>query len=144
MSKSKLLKVSIRFHENHLLQKYLSFFLALLLIFNPLKTINALSTDWVSVPISQYGKQLWDKSNIYKNQDGSLRIFSKFIPKSTTEITQEILYTMDINCTQHSFRDVAVGTQNFNEIKNKNSEWKDPNGDKLILDVIEQVCAFSN
>ena len=115
--------------------------LSLLIIFYPLK-IDALSHDWVAVPKSQFGEQLWDKNSVQKNKNGSLRVFSKFIPKSTTEITQDILYTMDINCSEKSFRDVAVGAKEFNEFKNKDSEWKDPNGDKLILGVIDQVCTF--
>tara|TARA_Y100001968_G_C19205414_1_gene642052 strand:+ start:413 stop:826 length:414 start_codon:yes stop_codon:yes gene_type:complete len=117
--------------------------LALLIIFYPLKT-DALSHDWVAVPKSQYGEQLWDKNSIQKNQDGSIKVFSKFLPKSTTEITTDILYTMDIDCSKNSFRDVAVGAKDFNEFKNKDSEWKDPNGDKLILGVIDQVCTFGN
>ena len=117
--------------------------LALLLIFYPPR-IDALSHEWVAVQKSQFGEQLWDKNSIQNNQDGSLRVFSKFIPKSTTNITQDILYTMDINCAQNSFRDVAVGAKDFNEVKNNDLEWKDPNGDKLIMDVIDQVCAFGN
>ncbi len=118
-------------------------FVALLLIFYPSK-IDALSHTWVAVPKSQYGEQLWDKNSIQKNQDGSIRVFSKFIPKSTTNITQDILYTMDVNCSENSFRDIAVGTNEFNEVKNQDSVWKNPNGDKLILDVIDQVCTFGN
>ena len=117
--------------------------LALLLIFYPPR-IDALSHEWVAVQKSQFGEQLWDKNSIQKNQDGSLRVFSKFIPKSTTDITQDILYTMDVNCSENSFRDVAVGAKEFNEVKNNDLEWKDPNGDKLILDVIDQVCIFEN
>jgi len=87
---------------------------ALLLLFYPSK-IDALSPDWVAVPKSQYGEQLWDKNSIQKNKDGSIRVFSKFIPKSTTDITQDILYTMDVNCSENSFRDVAVGAKEFNQ-----------------------------
>ena len=103
---------------------------------------DALSHDWVSVPKSQFGEQLWDKNSVQKNQDGSIRVFSKFLPKSTTEITTDILYTMDVDCSKNSFRDVAVGAKEFDEFKNKDSGWKDPNGDKLILGVIDQVCTF--
>ncbi len=117
--------------------------LALLILFYPLK-IDALSHEWIEVPKSQYGEQLWDKNSVKKNQDGSIRVFSKFIPKSSTQITQDILYTMDINCSDHSFRDVAVGATEFNEFKNKDLRWKDPNGDPLILDVIDQVCTSIN
>ena len=68
----------------------------------------------------------------------------KFVPKSTTDITQDILYTIEINCSEETFRDIAVGANEFNEFENKDSEWKDPNGDKLILGVINQVCVFIN
>ena len=118
--------------------------IAIFIIFSPIKTIKALSPDWISVPKSRYGTQLWDKNSVQKNQDGSIRVFSKFIPKSTTKITQNILYTMDINCSKKSFRDVAVGSNEFNEFNNKDAEWENPNGDILILGVIEQVCIFSN
>tara|TARA_B100000700_G_scaffold281026_1_gene331342 strand:- start:218 stop:610 length:393 start_codon:yes stop_codon:yes gene_type:complete len=116
---------------------------ALLIIFYPLN-IDALSHDWFAVPKSNFGEQLWDKNSVQKNQDGSIRVLSKFIPKSSTEITNDILYTMDINCSENSFRDVAIGAKEFNEFKNKDSEWKNPNGDKLILGVIDQVCTFAN
>ena len=120
----------------------LSFF-ALLIIVYPLQ-IDALSHDWIAVPKSQYGEQFWDKNSVQRNQDSSLRVFSKFISKSTTEITQDILYTMDIDCLKNSYRDVAVGGREFKEFKNKDSEWKDPHGDTLILGVIDQVCTFGN
>ena len=106
--------------------------------------VDAISNDWVAVPKSHYGKQLWDKNSLQKNKDGSIRVFSKFIPKSTTAITKEILYTMDINCVENSFRDIALGANEFNEFKNQDLEWKDPNGDELILGVIDQVCTFTS
>ncbi len=116
--------------------------IALLIIFYSLE-IDALSPEWVSVPKSQYGEQLWDKNSVQKYQNKSIRVLSKFIPKSNTEITQDILYTMDIDCSTNSFRDIAVGAKKFNEFKSNDSEWKSPNGDKLISGVIDQVCAYS-
>ena len=118
-------------------------YLALLIIFYPSK-IDALSHKWIAVPKSQYGEQLWDQNSIQKNPDGFIRVLSKFVPKSTTDITQDILYTMEINCSEETFRDIAVGANEFNEFENKDLEWKDPNGDKLILGVINQVCIFIN
>ncbi len=116
-------------------------FLVLLVTFHPLETI-ALSHNWVAVPKSQFGEQFWDKNSIQKNEDGSIRVFSKFLPKSTTSITGDILYTMDIDCSRNAFRDIAVGAKEFNEFKNKDLEWKKPNGDKLIIGVIDQVCTY--
>tara|TARA_B100000579_G_scaffold247411_1_gene203287 strand:- start:48 stop:443 length:396 start_codon:yes stop_codon:yes gene_type:complete len=118
--------------------------LAVLIVFSPIKIINALSPDWIGVPKSPYGRQFWDKNSIHKQQDGSIRVFSKFIPKSSTKTTQSILYTMDINCSKKSFRDVAVGTNEFHKFNNNDSEWKNPNGDRLISSVIDQVCIDSN
>ena len=118
-------------------------YLAFLIIFYPPK-IDALSHKWIAVPKSQYGEQLWDQNSIQKNPDGFIRVSSKFFPNNTTEITQNILYTMEINCSDKVFRDIAVGSNEFTEFKNNDSEWKDPNGDKLILGVIDQVCFFIN
>ncbi len=114
---------------------------AVLMIFYPPK-IDALSHEWIAIQKSQDGDQLWDKNSVQKSQDGSIRVLSKFIPKNTTEISQDILYTMDINCSEQTFRDVAVGAKEFNEFENKDLKWKDPNGDKLILGVIDQVCSL--
>ena len=104
----------------------------------------ALSHEWVGVPKSEYGQQLWDRKSIKRNEDGSVRILSKFIPKTKNEITQDILYTMDINCFEKSFRDVDVSTDEANRSLNNFAKWQDPNGDKLILGVIGQVCRLEN
>jgi len=63
-----------------------------------IKQSNALPHEWVGVPKSEYGEQLWDRQSIKRNDDGSVRVLSKFIPKTKSEITKDILYTMDINC----------------------------------------------
>ena len=104
--------------------------------------VNALSHNWVGVPRSKYGEQVWDQQSIQINEDGTRRVLSKFIPKTKSDITKDILYTMDINCTEKTFRDVAVGADEFNEFENINAKWKYPNGDKLLLGVIDQVCSF--
>ena len=111
------------------------------ILFLPLLT-NAIDHDWVSVPASKFGTQLWDAKNMHKNADGSIRVLSKFIPKIKNDITKDILYTMDINCSQKTFRDVGVGAKDFDEFENLEAKWKYPNGDKLILGVISQVCKF--
>ena len=109
-----------------------------------IKQSYAFSHEWVGVPISEYGEQLWDRKSIKRNEDGSVRVLSKFIPKTKSEITQDILYTMDINCFEKSFRDVAVGTDQLNLSLNNNSDWQDPSGDQLILGVISQVCNYKD
>ena len=105
-----------------------------------IKQLDALPHEWVGVPKSKYGEQLWDKHSIRRNEDGSVRVLSKFIPKTKSEITQDIFYTMDINCFEKSFRDVGVVTDEGNTVLNNLAAWEDPNGDQLILGVISQVC----
>ena len=121
----------------------LCFFCAVFFL-SPIKQLYALSHEWVGVPESKYGEQLWDKKSIKRNEDGSVRVMSKFIPKTKSDITKDILYTMDINCFEKSFRDVAVATDQVNEFANNNTDWKEPNGDQLILGVIGQVCNFDD
>ena len=121
--------------------------LALCIIFSfgiSIKQSYALSHEWVGGPISEYGEQIWDRKSIKRNKDGSVRVLSKFIPKTKSEITQDILYTMDINCFEKSFRDVNVFTDEKNSRLNKLADWQDPNGDQLILGVIGQVCRVDN
>ena len=105
-----------------------------------LKQLHALSHEWIGVPASEYGEQLWDRKSIKRNEDGSVRVLSKFIPKTKSEITRDILYTMDINCFEKSFRDVDVFTDEGNSSLNNFAGWQDPKEDKLILGVIGQVC----
>ena len=109
-----------------------------------IKQSNALPHEWVGVPKSEYGEQLWDRQSIKRNEDGSVRVLSKFIPKTKSEITKDILYTMDINCFEKSFRDVDVSIDEMNSNFNDLADWQDPNGDKLILGVIGQVCRLEN
>ena len=109
-----------------------------------IKQSNALPHEWVGVPKSEYGEQLWDKRSIKRNEDGSVRVLSKYIPKTKSEITKDILYTMDINCFEKSFRDVDVSIDDINSYFNDLADWQDPNGDRLILGVISQVCRVEN
>ena len=128
---------------SHKLNFIISFIFIIFISITP-KQVFSLSPEWVGVPESNYGEQVWDKKSLQRNRDGSVRVISKFIPKNKSEITQDIIYTMDINCFEKSFRDVAVGTDQLNNSLNNNSDWQDPNGDQLILGVIGQVCNYRN
>ncbi len=127
--------------SSKLFVNFLSFVLSIICSFCiSIKQSYALSHEWVGGPISEYGEQIWDRKSIKRNKDGSVRVLSKFIPKTKSEITQDIIYTMDINCFEKSFRDVDVFTDEENSGLNNLADWQDPNGDELILGVIGQVC----
>ena len=133
-------KANSRFARN-----IICFVLSILVYFCiSIKQSYALRHEWIEVPKSEFGEQLWDRKSIKRNEDGSVRVLSKFIPKTKSEITQDILYTMDINCFEKSFRDVDVSTIKVNVSLNDFANWQDPNGDKLILGVIGQVCRSEN
>ena len=127
-----------------LFKSFLPLYLFILILFFHIQEVNAFSHEWVGVPKSEYGEQLWDRQSIKRNKDGSVRVLSKFIPKTKSEITKDILYTMDINCFEKSFRDVDVSIDEVNSNFNDFADWQDPNGDELILGVISQVCRLEN
>ena len=133
-------KVNLIFFRN-----IINLVLSIIVFFSiSIKKSDALPHEWVGVPKSEYGEQLWDRQSIKRNEDGSLRVLSKFIPKTKSEITKDILYTMDINCFEKSFRDVDVTIDEVNSNFNDLAYWQDPNGDILILSVIGQVCRVEN
>ena len=136
-SKNKVSSIFIRNSIGLVLSIIISMFISI-------EQSNASHHEWVGVPKSEYGEQLWDRQSIKRNEDGSVRVLSKFIPKTKSEITQDILYTMDINCFEKSFRDVDVSIDKVNSNFNDLADWQDPNGDKLILGVIGQVCRVEN
>ena len=115
-------------------------YLFILTLFCPIQKVKAFSHEWVGVPKSEFGEQLWDRKSLKRNEDGSVRVLSKFIPKTKSEITNDILYTMDIDCFEKSFRDVDVSIDEVNSGFNDLADWQDPDGDELILGVINQVC----
>ena len=51
-----------------------------------IKKSDALPHEWVGVPKSEYGEQLWDRQSIKRNEDGSVRVLSKFIPKQKVKL----------------------------------------------------------
>ena len=133
-------KVNSIFFKN-----FINLVLSIIVFFNiSIKKSEATPHEWVGVPKSEYGEQLWDRKSIKRNEDGSVRVLSKFIPKTKSEITKDIFYTMDINCFEKSFRDVDVSIDEMNSNFNDLADWQDPNGDKLILGVIGQVCRVEN
>ena len=71
---------------------FLPLYLFILMLFIPIQKVNALPHEWVGVPKSEYGEQLWDRQSIKRNEDGSVRGLSKFIPKTKSEITICFIY----------------------------------------------------
>ena len=83
-----------------------------------------MSSEWIGVPKSEFGEQLWDKSSMQKNSDGSLRINSKFIAKKDGIYEHEIDYTMDINCDKSTYRDISTSSNSLNEVRKINEKME--------------------
>ena len=57
------------------------------------------------------------------------------IDTNTSKKIEENIYIMKINCLTNKFKDISV-----NGKKNLTAKWEDPNGDKLLDDVISYSC----
>ena len=99
-SKNKVNSIFFRNFINLVLSIIVSFCISI-------KKSEALPHEWVGVPKSEYGEQLWDRQSLKRNEDGSVRVLSKFIPKTKSEITKDILYTICLLYTSPSPRDLA-------------------------------------
>ena len=60
------------------------------------------------------------------------------------ELTLFLESTMNTSEIEKSFRDVDVSISEVDSNFNDLADWQDPNGDKLILGVIGQVCRVEN
>ena len=70
-------KVNLIFFRN-----FINLVFSIIVFFSiSIKKSEALPHEWVGVPKSEYGEQLWDRQSIKRNEDGSVRVLSKYIPK---------------------------------------------------------------
>ncbi|WP_320676690.1 hypothetical protein [Prochlorococcus sp. MIT 1300] len=95
------------------------------------------SLKWKEVPSSEFGHQWWDTESLMKDNDENLSILTKFIPKGDSESRekQAILYGMNINCSNRTFKDISV-----NGAPELIQNWRSAQGDILIEGVIKDVC----
>ena len=49
-----------------------------------IKKSGALPHEWVGVPKSEYGEQLWDRKSIKRNEDGSCLLYTSPSPRDRT------------------------------------------------------------
>ena len=99
--------------------------------------IYADSNNWVEVSKTEAGTQYLDTYSIKNEDNGEIEVSTKYLKIDTynSKEIEEIIYTMKINCLTNKFKDISV-----NGKKNLRAKWEDPNGDKLINDVISDSC----
>ena len=111
--------------------------LILVILFNSNNIVYGANTDWVEVSRTPAGIQYLDIDSINIEEKGIIELTTKYIKvdSSTSKEIEENIYIMKINCMTNKFKDISV-----NGKKNLSAKWEDPNGDKLLDDVISDSC----
>ena len=111
--------------------------LILLIFFNGTNIVYGANTNWVEVSRTPTGVQYLDRDSIDIEEEGIIELTTKYIKiaPSTSKEIEENIYIMKINCMTNKFKDISV-----NGKKNSSAKWEDPNGDKLLDDVISDSC----
>ena len=111
--------------------------LILLIFFNSTNIVYGANTNWVEVSRTPTGIQYLDRDSINNEEKGIIELTTKYIKiaPSTSKEIEENIYIMKINCMTNKFKDISV-----NGKKNLSAKWEDPNGDKLLDDVISDSC----
>ena len=111
--------------------------LILLIFFNSTNIVYGANTNWVEVSRTTMGIQYLDRDSINIEEKGIIELTTKYIKiaPSTSKEIEENIYIMKINCMTNKFKDISV-----NGKKNLSAKWEDPNGDKLLDDVISDSC----
>ena len=111
--------------------------LILIILFNRTNIVYGANTNWVEVSRTTAGVQYLDIDSIDIEEKGIIELTTKYIKiaPSTSKEIEENIYIMKINCMTNKFKDISV-----NGKKNLSAKWEDPNGDKLLDDVISDSC----
>ena len=78
-----------------------------------------------------------DRDSVDIKGKGIIELTTKYlkIDINNSKKIEENIYIMKINCLTNKFKDISV-----NGKKNLTAKWEDPNGDKLLNDVISDSC----
>tara|TARA_B100000214_G_C23833644_1_gene565429 strand:- start:190 stop:594 length:405 start_codon:yes stop_codon:yes gene_type:complete len=112
-------------------------FVILILLFNQKDTVSGADINWVEVSKTTAGIQYLDKDSIDIKGKGIIEITTKYlkINPSTSKRLEENIYITSINCLTNKFKDISINGEKILIAK-----WEDPNGDKLLNDVISDSC----
>ena len=111
--------------------------LILVILFNRINIVYGANTNWVEVSQTPAGVQYLDRDSIDIEEKGIIELTTKYIKIDSinSKEIEENIYIMKINCMTNKFKDISV-----NGKKNLTAKWEDPNGDKLLDDVITYSC----
>ena len=111
--------------------------LILVILFNRTNTVFGANINWFEVSRTSAGIQYLDRDSIDIEEKVIIELTTKYIKidSSTSKKIEENIYIMKINCMTNKFKDISV-----NGKKNLYAKWEDPNGDKLLDNVISDSC----
>ena len=111
--------------------------LILIILFNKEIIVYGSTINWIEVSKTPAGIQYLDRDSIDIKGKGIIELTTKYIKidTNTSKKIDENIYIMKINCLTNKFKDISV-----NGKKNLSAKWEDPNGDKLLDDVISDSC----
>ena len=97
----------------------------------------AANIDWIEVSKTPSGIQYLDKNSLDNQGERIIEVTTKYvrIDTNTSKEIEENIYIMKINCVTNKFKDISV-----NGKMNSTAKWEEPNGDKLLDDVISDSC----
>ena len=109
----------------------------LIILLSKINIVHGANINWIEVSKSPAGIQYLNRDNIHIKEKGIIELTTKYlkIDPSTSKKIEENIYVMNINCLTNKFKDVSV-----NGKKKLTAKWEDPNGDKLLDDVISYGC----
>ena len=120
------------------LDSFLNILIIILIIFfNRTKIVLGADNNWIEVSKTNLGIQYLDINSLKNKDKGIIEITTKYlkIDANTSKEVENNIYIMRINCINNKFKDISInGTKNFN------AKWEESNGDKLIHDVISNIC----
>ena len=99
--------------------------------------VYGINKNWIEVSRTKLGRQYLDSESLINKEKGVIEISTKYLKIDTKDsgVFEENIYTMEINCITNKYKDISVNGNN-----NLIAKWEDPNGDKLINDVITESC----
>ncbi len=111
--------------------------LILIIFFNRIDAVYGSNTNWIEVSKTPAGIQYLDRDSFDIKGKGVIEVTTKYlkIDTNTSKKIEENIYIMEINCSTNKFKDISI-----NGKKNLNAKWEDPNGDKLLDDLISDNC----
>ena len=111
--------------------------LILIILFNKEIIVYGSTINWIEASKTPAGIQYFDRDSIDIKGKGIIELTTKYIKidTNTSKKIDENIYIMKINCLTNKFKDISV-----NGKKNLSAKWEDPNGDKLLDDVISDGC----